>query len=199
MSGRISSSTGINPCISSWTSLTSRPSFGFPYFFHFSPIDWLFFSIFSLGGKRSSLGDHQLCTSTFDWTLPPGFCVKKSKAQALCWAHHCLHSFIKTSWCHKASEGSGMVLVCCSLTVILLIHLLMETLYLQNLYCLKKSSKAFSELYIFMFHSNCTGIFLWILWRICFSFLFCNSRNSSSCAFVCFYVTSHDEGYCGDN
>lgn len=107
MSTRISSSIGINPCISSWTSLTSRPSFDFTYFFHSSPLGWFFFSIFSLGGKRSSLGDHQPCTTTFDWTFSPGSCVKESKAQALCWAHHCLHSFIKTGR-HKATEGSSV-------------------------------------------------------------------------------------------
>lgn len=123
--------------ISFWTSLTSRPSFVFPYFFHFSSLHWLFFSILSLGGKRSSLGDHQHCMSTFNWSLSPGSSVKESKAQALCWAQHCLHSFIKTDWYHKASEGSSMVLVGFSLTVVLLIHLLMETLYLLNLYCLE--------------------------------------------------------------
>lgn len=44
------------------------------------------------------MGDYQPCTSTFDWTLSPGSCVKESKAQAQCWAHHCLHSSIRTGW-----------------------------------------------------------------------------------------------------
>lgn len=111
MSTRIYSSIGINLCISSWTSLTSRPSFDFPYLFHSSLLDWFYFTIFSLGGKRNSLGDHQPCTSTFNWTLSPGSCMKERKvlyvAQALCWAPHCLHSFIKTGWHDKASEDSA--------------------------------------------------------------------------------------------
>lgn len=50
-----------------------------------------------------------------------------------------------------------------SLTVVFLLHLLMEANSLLNLSCLTQQRiKMFSELCIFFFHISCTGIFIWV-------------------------------------
>lgn len=165
---RICSSTGINPHISSWAPLSSGPSFDFPYFFLPAlPLRLPLFLHLSSWWQEGSFRIPPPLHS-YLWFSHFSQALLWKKAKSYLSRRHCADLITDFTALYRQADITDQVkilaLTCfSSLTAVLLLHLLMETNFLLNPYCLKKQSrKPFSELYIFFFHVNCTDIFLWI-------------------------------------